>query len=195
LIDLVQEPEGAGTADLGLEGLAVEDDAELAKSISKLIENPASGIRQADLSPSPIVTVLRMRMARRGASCSATPAHSMRKTNGAALPSMIGTSGPSSSTTTLSISAPASAAMRCSTVPMVSPSPLLKVVHSEDSTAFRQLAAISAPPPTTSVRRKTMPLSGAAGSNVMDAFTPEWRPTPRQWIGFLIVCCCTMFIR
>src|SRR6185437_9191094 len=39
LIDLVQEPEGAGTADLGLEGLAVEDDAEIL-----LVHRPAGEI-------------------------------------------------------------------------------------------------------------------------------------------------------
>ncbi len=39
-----------------------------------------------------------------------------QKTKGAALPSITGTSGPSSSTTALSISSPANAAIRCSTV-------------------------------------------------------------------------------
>ena len=48
----------------------------------------------------------------------AIPARSIISMNGAALPSMIGTSGPSNSTTALSTWLPASAAIRCSIVPI-----------------------------------------------------------------------------
>src|SRR6185437_3614197 len=64
-----------------------------------------------------------------------------------------------------------------------------------ESTVLRQLAAMVAPPPAGSVRWKTMPLSGAAGRSISDVLAPECRPTPRQWIGFLMVRCWTMFIR
>ena len=125
-------------------------------------------------------------MARRTASCSTTPAHSIRNKNGAALPSMIGISGPSSSTTALSISAPANAAIRCSTVPIVVPSPFDRTVQSGEAIVFTQLARISAP---ASVRRNTIPVSGGAGRKVILTFRPECSPTPRQPIGVFSVCC------
>ena len=54
------------------------------------------------------------------------PAHSNRKENGAAEPSMIGTSGPSTSISALSTPAPARAAIRCSIVPTrAEPSPIV----------------------------------------------------------------------
>ena len=51
-----------------------------------------------------------------GASCSMMPADCSRKTNGAALPSMIGNSAASTSTHALSMPSPANADIRCSTV-------------------------------------------------------------------------------
>src|SRR6267378_7166846 len=99
---------------------------------------------------------------------------------------MIGTSGPSNSTTALSISAPANAASRCSTVPIVIPSPFDNTVHSGAAIVFTQLAWISAP---ASVRQNTIPVSGGAGRKVILTFRPEWRPTPRHPIGVFSVCC------
>ena len=65
---------------------------------------------------SPTMIGLSILIARRGASCSRTPAHSTRKTKGAELPSITGTSGPSISTRALSMPHPAKAAIKCSTV-------------------------------------------------------------------------------
>ena len=101
---------------------------------------------------------MRISMARRGASCSTIPAHSMRNTKGAALPSMIGSSPPSTSTYRLSIPQPLRAANRCSTVAIVAPLPSPSVVHIRSSTTFSTWAAISSPLPPASVRRNTIPV-------------------------------------
>ena len=61
-------------------------------------------------------------MKRFGAFCSSMPADCSRKTNGAALPSMIGTSAAVRSMNALSIPKPAKADIRCSTVPTRAPS-------------------------------------------------------------------------
>ena len=58
-----------------------------------------------------------------GRACSTVPAHSIRRTNGWALPSIAGTSGPLISTSTLSISQAASAAIRCSIIRTVAATP------------------------------------------------------------------------
>ena len=73
-------------------------------------------------------------MARRGQSCSTTPAHSMRKTKGAALPSITGTSGPFNSITALSMPQPLSAAIRCSMVATWLPRESTRLVQSGVST-------------------------------------------------------------
>ena len=59
-----------------------------------------------------------------------------------ALPSMTGTSGPSSSTRTLSMPSPLSAASRCSTVPTFTPS-LPRVVASAVSTTYCAVAGMA----------------------------------------------------
>ena len=56
------------------------------------------------------------------AACSTMPADCSRNTNGPALPSMIGSSGPATSTCRLSMPSPASADIRCSTVEIDAPS-------------------------------------------------------------------------
>ena len=56
-------------------------------------------------------------MKRFGAFCSSMPADCSKNTNGAALPSMIGTSAAVRSTNALSMPRPAIADIRCSTVP------------------------------------------------------------------------------
>ena len=70
-------------------------------------------------------------------------------------------------------------------VATLTPAPLTSVVHNGVSTAFSQLAAISTP--GVSLRRKWMPLSGAAGCKVMLTLTPLCRPIPEQWMEFLSV--------
>ena len=64
------------------------------------------------------------RMKRFGAFCSSMPADCSRNTNGAALPSMIGTSDAVRSTNALSMPRPAIADIRCSTVPTLAESAL-----------------------------------------------------------------------
>ena len=119
---------------------------------------------------STIATGFSTLIACRGASCSTIPAHSIRNTNGAALPSMIGTSGPSSSTIALSTAAPAKAAIRCSTVPTIVPPPSDSIVQRVESTAFSHTARISAP---VSVRRKTIPVPATAGTRLIATRCPE----------------------
>ena len=62
-------------------------------SMAKETLKPSKGSKPAHLSPSSTRTGLVIRMKRFAAFCSSTPADWMRKTNGPALPSMIGTSG------------------------------------------------------------------------------------------------------
>ena len=118
---------GQGASDSSWRVMALE-----VKSMAKLTEKPSSGTSAADLPGDPTLTGFNTLMTRRGAFCSTSPAHSIRKTKGAALPSIAGTSGPSSSTTALSISSPAKAAIRCSTVAIEMPLPLASVVQSVD---------------------------------------------------------------
>ena len=108
--------------------------AGLLKSISKLKEKPAPGTSETQRLPSSTETGCTIRMTRRGRDCSTTSALSIKDTNGAALPSMIGTSGPSISIRALSMAHPERAAIRCSTVPTVTPSELPTVVHMVVST-------------------------------------------------------------
>src|SRR6266550_8509008 len=100
--------------------------------------------------------------------------------NGAALPSMIGTSAELSSTTTLSTPRLTSAASRCSTVLTFTVSearPVARLI----APRWLMLAATSRPP--RSERRKRMPKSEGAGLRESVTFLPEWRPIPAQVIG------------
>ena len=107
----------------------------------------------------------------------------MRQTNGAAEPSTIGISGPSTSTRQLSIPMPSSAASTCSTVEMRAvPTPTL--VESIVSTTRSLRAGISTP---RSMRTNVMPASAGAGASVRVAGLPEWRPTPVQLTRFATV--------
>ena len=117
------------------------------------------------------------------------PAHSIRETKGAALPSMIGISGPSTSISTLSILHPARAEVRCSIVLTVAPWSFPTVVARRVSITFRQLTTISRAPLTKSIRQIRMPKPSSAGFNVSDVFLPECRATPVQPISVLSVFC------
>ena len=77
---------------------------------------PSNGSNSAHLSPSSTRTGLITRINFLGTSCSTTPADWIKNTKGAALPSIIGTSGLVNSTYTLSIPKPANADIKCSTV-------------------------------------------------------------------------------
>src|ERR1051325_9920765 len=99
---------------------------------------------------------------------------------------MIGTSGPSSSTTALSIPQPASAAIRCSIVPTRIPSPFDSTVDKFDSHVLDQSARISAP---ASIRRNTIPASGGAGYIRIVTGLPQCSPIPRHAAAALNVRC------
>ncbi len=111
------------------------------------------------------------------------PASWIRTTNGAAEPSRIGISGPSTSTRQLSMPMPWSAAITCSTV-ATRVFPLPRLVERVVSTTCSLRAAISTP---TSMRTKVMPASAGAGASVRVAGFPEWRPTPAQDTRFATV--------
>ena len=81
-------------------------------------------------------------------------------TKRSALPSMIGTSGPSMSISTWVTPVPASAAIRCSTVPTDTPAALVSSVQSRVSLTRSQRAGIRLSRSVTSTRRKRMPPVG-----------------------------------
>src|SRR4051812_31392893 len=105
---------------------------------------------------------------------------------------MMGTSGALTSTWALSIPRPANADSRCSTVETRA-LPLTRVVPSWVSPTFSALAGTSAGG-SMSVRRKTMPVSGAAGRNVISTFLPVCRPTPWARMEFLSVRCPSIYL-
>ena len=100
-------------------------------------------------------------------------------TKGLALPSIIGTSGPSNSTIALSIPIPASAESKCSTVEIFI-SLLDRLVDSLVSNTFYKDAFIGAD--SISILLKTIPELLGAGFKVKDIFLPVWRPTPEALI-------------
>jgi len=159
------------------------------KSISTVIRGRGSGSSSAKRSPSATATGWRMSSARRTAGWRTRPMRRTSDTNGTALPSMIGTSGPLSSTTALSISQPRSAASRCSTVCTVTPCSLAIVVHSSDSTTLRQCAVTARCPASTSSRRKRIPDPGGAGRRRMRTRCPLCRPRPTQLNSPARECC------
>ena len=163
-------------------------------SISKPRENPVPGESEAKRLPSSITTALRTRMTRSGAACPTMPARSMRATKGAALPSMIGTSGPVMSITALSMAQPRRAAIRCSTVLTVAPSSLPTVVDIRVSTTRSQVAGITEPP-AMSVRRNTIPLPASPGRSVIDTMSPQCRAMPVHSTGPLRVFWRMIFLR
>ena len=109
-------------------------------------------------------------------------------TKRSALPSMIGTSGPSMSISTWVTPVPASAAIRCSTVPTDTPAALVSIVQSRVSLTRSQRAGIRLSRSVTSTRRKRMP-PVVAGCRRMRAGRPEWSPVPTSVVSRLSVVC------
>ena len=99
-------------------------------SMAKATSKRSAGFSAARLSPSTTSTVSRISMKRRPAACGRRPARSSSRTNGSAEPSMIGISGPSSSTSALSMPDMTRAAIRCSMVATVTPASLVITVPS-----------------------------------------------------------------
>ena len=113
------------------------------------------------------------------------PAARISATQGAELPSRIGTSGPSTSTVRLSSPRPTAADRRCSTVPMSRPRSPSEVAKSSRP-ASSATAGIETP---TSVRTKTTPRPAGAGRRVARTAWPEWRPTPAtETVRARVVC-------
>ena len=115
-------------------------------------------------------------MNRRGTGCSTIPAERMSRTNGAALPSMIGNSTAFTSTSALSTPKPANVAIRCSTVETLT-RPLPRLVASWVSMTFSGQALTRASQPR-SERTNTMPASAGAGRIVNSTSSPVCSPTP-----------------
>src|SRR5690606_4994613 len=86
------------------------------------------------------------------------PALSSAATKRAALPSMIGISGPSISTTALSRPRAAKAASTCSTVDTLAPSLLASTVQRRVSVTWSHFAGMTLSRSVMSVRRKVMPV-------------------------------------
>ena len=118
-----------------------------------------------------------------------------RVDEGAALPSMIGTSGPSISTTTLSTLSPRNAASRCSAVeqsgPLASPSTVANSVAVTARTSARISRSVV---PSAETRWKTMPVSSSAGCNVSVTGLPECTPMPETATWSRNVVCLAPFI-
>jgi hypothetical protein len=137
---------------------------------------PLKGSRRTFLSPFSRAMVFRTRRYFFAAGCSTMPADCSRKTKVPALPSMIGTSSPETSTNALSIPNPANADIRCSTVETRAPSFSITVaiVVLPTLSACAGMAGL----PGRSERQKTMPLSTGAGRSTITTFWPVWTPTP-----------------
>ena len=101
---------------------------------------------------------------------------------------MIGVSGPSSSTVTLSTPRAAKAAIRCSMVATVTPAALPITVSIRVSTTASPCAGTRLSRSWMSVRTKTMPVSGAAGRIESRTCAPVWIPTPAMIAGAASVC-------
>ena len=115
------------------------------------------------------------------------PADCRRKTNGPALPSIIGTSEDVRSTNALSIPRPAKADNKCSTVETLTPS-LTKLVERFVLPTFSARAGISTTG-SRSCRQNTIPVSTGAGLTVKNTVSPVCKPMPVALIAFFRVLC------
>src|SRR6185312_14569664 len=119
----------------------------------------------------------------------------MAATKAAALPSMIGTSGPSISMMALSTPRPRSAASRCSAVEQSGPLASPRTVANSVAVTARTSARISrAIEPSPATRWKTMPASSSAGCMVSVTARPECTPMPDMATWSRNVVCLAPFI-
>src|SRR5690606_13681651 len=125
--------------------------------------------------------------------CSTMPTDWIRNTNDPADPSRMGISGAVTSTWRLSMPSPATAAMRCSTVATrteaSSPSSAAVSVEAMRVSVTRSGRAAISTGGSRSTRRKTMPVSAAAGRSVSSTRWPECSPTPVALTRALMVRC------
>ena len=134
-------------------------------------------------------------MKRRGADWVTIPACSIAVTKGAALPSMIGTSGPSTSMVALSTPMPRSAASTCSAVETSGPSASPSTVANSVAITASDVARTSRSPPSMPLRTKIKPASTDAGPMVRLTGSPECTPTPVTVACERSVVCRLNFIR
>ena len=148
-------------------------------SISKRVLKPKYGSSRAILSPSVTCTDCLMRMKRRNASCSTTPAVVIKYTKLVALPSMMGISGALTSTITLSTPKPAKADIKCSIVKTRAAKllGLAKVVAMRVSITYSG-AVVMSKFASTSMRRNTTPVLTGAGRRTSLTLRPECKPIP-----------------
>ena len=106
------------------------------------------------------------------------PASLIMAQKGAELPSMAGSSAALTSTKALSTPRPAKAAIKCSIVPISTPSSFMMREFSMVSAILLLRALMAVSTLLTSVRRKTMPVSWGAGRMVTSTRRAEWRPIP-----------------
>ena len=126
------------------------------------------------MSGTRISSVFFTRMNFFAAGCSSMPADCSRNTKAAALPSMIGASGPSISTMQLSTPRPHSADMMCSTVETNTPDPSPSTVASSVAVTARAVARSSrSGSPLMPQRTKMTPESASAGLSVRVTGRPE----------------------
>ena len=138
--------------------------------------NPKQGCASYTLSPSTTRIDLRSTNQSGRPALLARPACCSASINGAALPSMIGGSGPSISIRRSSISRPPTAASTCSTV-WSAASPVPSWVRRSASTATSTCAGMGAVP-GRSTRRKTIPVPEGAGLKTSRQGRPKCSPTP-----------------
>ena len=113
------------------------------------------------------------------------------RTNSKALPSIIGISGPFTSSTALFIPQPASAAITCSTVDTLVPTAFSNLVHNAVCTENCQLALINALSSALSVLRNQIPDSPAAGLTHKVTSLPVCKPVPVNVTAVFKVFCKT----
>ena len=153
---------------------------------------PSNGLMVAYASSLVTVTSFLTLMNFFSASWSSSPADWIKKTKGLELPSIIGTSGPSTLIRQLSTPSPAIAESKCSIVEILTPS-FTNAVDRLVSPTFSAIAGITRFS-STSVLIKLMPVFTSDGINSMFIFLPVWRPIPTAFIEFLSVLCFNMFI-
>ena len=110
-------------------------------------------------------------------------------TNTNALPSNIGTSGPSISNKALLIPHPVNAAIRCSIVSTLTPSEFANRVQSSLFTTLSNTAGINLFPVAISNLLKQIPESILAGNTTSFDHKPLCKPIPSKIIGLLTVVC------
>ena len=191
-IGLVVEAECAGRGDLLLELRAVESEVAVLATDAGMVEvdgrrDAEARVRDRDVRTA-AASLNGRRLGNLDRRCPAAVTQSTLANawlHGPKLPSRMGNSDPSSSTTALSTPHAASAASRCSTVRTSAPA-ALSVVPSSVLVTNSTPAGISGSS-ATSMRRNTMPVPADAGLMRTFVVSPVWMPIPANSISCAIV--------